>query len=75
MLGGSCIYRPCKGSLTDWCIDMQVSEAHAGSDVFGLQTTAVKTEDGKYWIINGHKKWITNATYVVMRSHSAYNGY
>ncbi|KAI0087286.1 acyl-CoA dehydrogenase/oxidase [Irpex rosettiformis] len=41
-------------------ICLAVSEAHAGSDVFGLQTTATKTEDGKHWIINGHKKWITN---------------
>ncbi|KAJ3531395.1 hypothetical protein NM688_g7582 [Phlebia brevispora] len=41
-------------------ICLAVSEAHAGSDVFGLQTTATKTEDGKYWIINGSKKWITN---------------
>lgn len=40
----------------------QISEAHAGSDVFGLQTTATKTEDGKHWIINGTKKWITNGT-------------
>lgn len=40
----------------------QVSEAHAGSDVFGLQTTATKTEDGKHWIITGTKKWITNGT-------------
>jgi alkylation response protein AidB-like acyl-CoA dehydrogenase len=29
----------------------------------GLQTTARKTEDGKYWIINGTKKWITNGTF------------
>ncbi|KAL6299883.1 peroxisomal acyl-CoA-dehydrogenase [Sparassis latifolia] len=41
-------------------ICLAISEAHAGSDVFGLQTTAKKTEDGKYWIINGTKKWITN---------------
>jgi len=29
----------------------------------GLQTTAVKSEDGKEWIINGTKKWITNGTF------------
>jgi alkylation response protein AidB-like acyl-CoA dehydrogenase len=34
-------------------ICLAISEAHAGSDVFGLTTTAVKTEDGKHWIING----------------------
>ncbi|KAF9046909.1 peroxisomal acyl-CoA-dehydrogenase [Hymenopellis radicata] len=44
-------------------ICLAVSEAQAGSDVMGLQTTAVKTEDGKYWIVNGTKKWITNATF------------
>jgi len=25
-----------------------------------MKTTAVKSEDGKHWIINGEKKWITN---------------
>jgi alkylation response protein AidB-like acyl-CoA dehydrogenase len=44
-------------------ICLAISEAHAGSDVFGLQTEAKKTEDGKHWIINGTKKWITNGTF------------
>ncbi|KAK7044255.1 hypothetical protein VNI00_007977 [Paramarasmius palmivorus] len=44
-------------------ICLAVSEAYAGSDVMGLQTTAVKSEDGKEWIINGSKKWITNGTF------------
>lgn len=34
-------------------ICLAISEAYAGSDVMGLQTTAVKSEDGKEWIING----------------------
>jgi len=34
-------------------ICLAISEAQAGSDVMGLQTKAVKTEDGKHWIING----------------------
>jgi len=46
-------------------ICLAISEAHAGSDVSGLQTTAVKTQDGKFWIVNGTKKWITNGTYVL----------
>jgi len=29
-----------------------------------MKTTAVKSEDGKFWIINGEKKWITNGQYV-----------
>ena len=37
-----------------------VSWLVAGSDVAGLQTTALKSADGKYYIVNGQKKWITN---------------
>ncbi|KAJ3532050.1 hypothetical protein NM688_g7483 [Phlebia brevispora] len=44
-------------------ISLAISEAFAGSDVQGLKTTARKTEDGKYWIINGTKKWITNGVF------------
>jgi alkylation response protein AidB-like acyl-CoA dehydrogenase len=43
-------------------ICLAISEAFAGSDVAGLQTRATKSEDGKHWIINGTKKWITNGT-------------
>jgi acyl-CoA dehydrogenase len=32
----------------------------AGSDVAGIQTTAKKSADGKYYVVNGQKKWITN---------------
>ncbi|KAH9003058.1 peroxisomal acyl-CoA-dehydrogenase [Lactarius hatsudake] len=36
-------------------ICLAISEAHAGSDVLGMKTTAVKSEDGKKkWITNGH---------------------
>lgn len=35
-------------------ICLAVSEAFAGSDVGGLQTTAVR--DGDYWVISGTKK-------------------
>ena len=45
-------------------ICLAISEAFAGSDVMGLKTTAKKTEDGKHWIVNGTKKWITNGQYV-----------
>jgi len=38
-----------------------ITEPQAGSDVANIQTTAVKTPDGKYYRINGEKKWITNA--------------
>jgi alkylation response protein AidB-like acyl-CoA dehydrogenase len=32
---------------------------HHQSDVANIQTTAVKSQDGKYYIVNGYKKWIT----------------
>lgn len=31
----------------------------AGSDVSGLTATAVKSPDGRFYTINGEKKWIT----------------
>ncbi|CCO29589.1 Cytochrome b5 Short=CYTB5 [Rhizoctonia solani AG-1 IB] len=37
-------------------ICLAISEPFAGSDVSGMRTTAVKSEDGKEWIINGTKK-------------------
>ena len=37
-----------------------ITEPHAGSDVANIQTTAKKSADGKYYVINGEKKWITN---------------
>ncbi|MEO8297335.1 MAG: acyl-CoA dehydrogenase family protein [Burkholderiales bacterium] len=38
-----------------------VTEAHAGSDVAGLKTRAVRTADG--WVVNGSKMFITNGVY------------
>ncbi|THH01600.1 hypothetical protein EW026_g1127 [Hermanssonia centrifuga] len=44
-------------------ISLAISEAFAGSDVRGLKTTATKTPDERFWIINGTKKWITNGVF------------
>ena len=47
-------------------ICLAITEAFAGSDVGGLQTSAelVTDEDGKkWWVVTGTKKWITNGTY------------
>ena len=38
-----------------------ISEPFAGSDVAGMRTTAVK--EGKEWVINGSKTFITNGVY------------
>ncbi|KAJ3756525.1 acyl-CoA dehydrogenase/oxidase [Lentinula raphanica] len=40
---------------------LAITEAFAGSDVSGLQTTAVL--DGDHWVVTGTKKWITNGTF------------
>lgn len=41
-------------------ICLGVTEASGGSDVANIQTTAKLTPDGKHYVVNGSKKWITN---------------
>jgi len=41
-------------------ICLAITEPSAGSDVAHLKTEAKKTADGKHYIVNGEKKWITN---------------
>ncbi|KAG9240015.1 acyl-CoA dehydrogenase-like protein [Calycina marina] len=41
-------------------ICIAITEPEAGSDVSNIVTTATKSECGKYFIVNGTKKWITN---------------
>lgn len=38
-----------------------LSEPEVGSDAANVQTTARQSEDGQHWIINGQKKFATNA--------------
>ena len=47
--------------LFDWStsFSLGITEPGAGSDVANIQTTATKTPDGKFYIVNGYKKWIT----------------
>eukprot|EP00457_Paulinella_chromatophora_P004820 gb/GEZN01004833.1/.p1 GENE.gb/GEZN01004833.1/~~gb/GEZN01004833.1/.p1 ORF type:complete len:524 (-),score=71.08 gb/GEZN01004833.1/:290-1861(-) len=40
-------------------ICLAISEPFAGSDVANIKTTAVKTPCGKFYEVNGVKKWIT----------------
>ncbi|KAI8327085.1 acyl-CoA dehydrogenase/oxidase [Blakeslea trispora] len=40
-------------------IVLAVTEPYIGSDVANITTSAVKTPDGKYYIVNGVKKWVT----------------
>ena len=38
-----------------------LTEAEAGSDALASRSTATLSEDGKNWILNGQKMWITNS--------------
>jgi alkylation response protein AidB-like acyl-CoA dehydrogenase len=40
-----------------------LTEPGAGSDANSGKTSAVLSEDGKYYILNGQKMWITNANF------------
>eukprot|EP00493_Phyllostaurus_siculus_P002909 UN02922 len=42
---------------------LAITEPYVGSDVAQMKTTAIKTPCGKYHIVNGIKKWITNGTW------------
>ncbi|KAI9011292.1 acyl-CoA dehydrogenase/oxidase [Gaertneriomyces semiglobifer] len=44
-------------------ICLAITEPAAGSDVANLTTTARRTPDGKHYILNGEKKWITNGVF------------
>ncbi len=49
-----------KLSSGEWVGAMAMSEPAVGTDVLGMQTTAVKK--GDRYILNGRKMWITNGT-------------
>ncbi|CAG82239.2 acyl-CoA dehydrogenase/oxidase [Yarrowia lipolytica] len=75
LLGGYCIglppvikfaKEPLKERILPGLLDgskricLCITEPDAGSDVANITTTAEKTPDGKFYIVNGIKKWITN---------------
>ena len=47
----------------EWVGAFGLTEPGAGTDAQGQQTTAVLSEDGENWILNGSKIFITNAGY------------
>lgn len=50
--------RLAKGAISAFAL----TEEKVGSDPARMETTATPTEDGKYYILNGKKLWITNGT-------------
>jgi acyl-CoA dehydrogenase len=50
-----------KCATGEWSPAFALSEPEAGSDAASMRTTAVRTDDGDEWVINGSKNWITNS--------------
>ncbi len=44
----------------EWKGAYGLTEPNSGSDALGAKTTATLSEDGKHYILNGQKCWITN---------------
>ncbi|MED1798859.1 acyl-CoA dehydrogenase family protein [Brevibacillus porteri] len=58
----------------EWIGAYALTESGAGSDALSAKTSAVRSEDGTEWLLNGEKQWITNAqvadVYVVFANTS-----
>ena len=52
-------YIPKLGS-GEWKASYGLTEPNSGSDALSAKTTAKLSDDGKYYILNGQKCWITN---------------
>ncbi len=44
----------------EWKGSYGLTEPNSGSDALGAKTTAKLSDDGKYYLLNGQKCWITN---------------
>jgi butyryl-CoA dehydrogenase len=47
----------------EWVGAYALSESSAGSDAMNARTRAVLSPDGKHYILNGEKMWISNASF------------
>src|SRR5215467_14370143 len=47
----------------EWIAAYALSEAGSGSDALGLRAKATLSPDGKHYILNGTKMWISNAAW------------
>jgi alkylation response protein AidB-like acyl-CoA dehydrogenase len=50
-----------KFATGEWIAAYALTETGSGSDALGAKTKAVRSPDGKHWILNGSKQFITNA--------------
>ena len=47
----------------EWCAAYCLTEPGSGSDALGAAATATLSEDGKYYLLNGTKQFITNGSF------------
>jgi alkylation response protein AidB-like acyl-CoA dehydrogenase len=47
----------------EWIAAYALTEPGSGSDALGAKTTAKKSADGKQWVLNGSKLFITNSAF------------
>jgi butyryl-CoA dehydrogenase len=50
-----------KLASSEWIGAYALSESSSGSDALNPRTKAVLSQDGKHYVLNGEKMWITNA--------------
>lgn len=50
-----------KLAKAEWIACYALSEASAGSDAMNIRTKATLSEDGRHYLLNGEKMWISNA--------------
>ena len=51
-----------------------ITEPDAGSDVAGITTTAKRSADGRHFVVNGAKKWITNGIWAAWATMAVRTG-
>lgn len=47
----------------EWTAAFCLTEPSSGSDAASIQTRATLSDDGKTWLLNGSKIWISNGGY------------
>ncbi len=50
-----------KFATGEWISSYSLSEASSASDALNAKARAVLSPDGKHWVLNGEKMWLTNA--------------
>ena len=55
-----------KAATGEWFASFALTEPGAGSDAAGIESRAVRSEDGSHWVLNGSKIWIGNGSFSEM---------